>query len=200
MLEIKRFIFGPIETNTYVVNDGEGRVLLIDPACFDAREKQQLSDYIQSIPNKSEICIAATHGHFDHLWGASWACEQFGVPVLVHEADMPLASDVQGQYDFFGIHRKAEPFPIALYEPNTSPYTIIHTPGHTKGSCCLYWPEEKVLFSGDTLFNMGYGRTDLPGGDYIQLMESVERLFALPADVKVYPGHGEFTTIGAERR
>ena len=77
---------------------------------------------------------------------------------------------------------------------------VLHTPGHTPGSICLYFPEEKVLFSGDTLFHYGYGRTDLPGGNYGQLIDSLEHLFMLPDDVKVYPGHGDFTTIGAEKR
>jgi len=77
---------------------------------------------------------------------------------------------------------------------------IMETPGHTPGSICLYWKEEKTLLSGDTLFCMGYGRTDLPGGDMGQLFCSLESLFALPGDVRVYPGHGEDTTIGAEKR
>ena len=81
-----------------------------------------------------------------------------------------------------------------------SNFQLLETPGHTPGSVCLYWPQEKVLFSGDTLFRMGYGRTDLPGGNMGQLIDSLERLFDLPSDVRVYSGHGEFTTIGAEKR
>lgn len=78
--------------------------------------------------------------------------------------------------------------------------SIIHTPGHTPGSICLFWEKEKVLFSGDTLFRMGYGRTDLPGGNMMQLIDSLNRLFELPDDVQIYPGHGDFSTIGAEKR
>ena len=81
-----------------------------------------------------------------------------------------------------------------------SNFELLETPGHTPGSICLYWPEEKVLLSGDTLFQMGYGRTDLPGGNMGQLIESLEHLFTLPADTLVYPGHGAETTIGEERR
>ena len=81
-----------------------------------------------------------------------------------------------------------------------SNFELLETPGHTPGSICLYWPEEKTLLAGDTLFRMGYGRTDLPGGDMRQLIASLERLFTLPFDVRVYPGHGDPTTIGAERR
>ena len=81
-----------------------------------------------------------------------------------------------------------------------SNFELLETPGHTPGSICLYWPDEKVLLSGDTLFQMGYGRTDLPGGNIGQLIDSLEHLFTLPADTLVYPGHGEETTIGKERR
>ena len=122
-----------------------------------------------------------------------------------------MAQAMQEQYRLFGIRKTAEPFETA---PLTDRFTdrpatpdriqtelqIIHSPGHTPGSVCLYFPEEKVLFSGDTLFCMGYGRTDLPGGNYGQLLDSLEHLFTLPSDVRVFPGHGEPTTIGAERR
>ena len=200
MLEIKSFEFGPFGTNTFVINDGQ-QVLLIDPACSNQYEQQQLYAYIHSLNiQPSTFHIIATHGHLDHLWGAKWATEQWQTPVLMHEADIPMAEAMQDQYDLFGIRMKAEPFPIKPFTFHLSPFTVIHTPGHTPGSICLYWPEEKVLISGDTLFEMGYGRTDLPGGDFMQLMNSLEHLFKLPADTKVYPGHGDYTTIGAENR
>ena len=200
MLEIKSFEFGPFGTNTFVINDGQ-QVLLIDPACSNQYEQQQLYAYIHSLNiQPSTFHIIATHGHLDHLWGAKWATEQWQTPVLMHEADIPMAEAMQDQYDLFGIRMKAEPFPIKPFTFHLSPFTVIHTPGHTPGSICLYWPEDKVLISGDTLFEMGYGRTDLPGGDFMQLMNSLEHLFKLPADTKVYPGHGDYTTIGAENR
>ena len=200
MLQIKSFVFGPIETNTYIVSDENGSVWLIDPACLNSREQQQVLDYISTLPafRTSDIHIIATHGHFDHLWGATWACEQFGVPVLIHPNDLELAQSVQQQYELFGIHKKATPFPIKPLFPSDLPFTILHTPGHTPGSMCLYWEKEKTLFSGDTLFRMGFGRTDLPGGDYNRLLHSLEQLFTLPPDTKVYPGHGFPTTIAQE--
>lgn len=230
MLNVERFIFGPFETNTYVVSsfpsgeDGRGFILLIDPACSNDYEQQQLYDYIISLYSVSErsersvfkvrpgsgLSVIATHGHLDHLWGAKWATEQWHMPVLMHESDIPLAQAMQEQYRLFGIRKTAEPFETAPIENLQSPTTnnqspmstfqVLHTPGHTPGSISLYFPEEKVLFSGDTLFHMGYGRTDLPGGNYGQLLDSLEHLFSLPSDVRVFPGHGEPTTIGAERR
>jgi len=200
-LQIKHFVFGPFETNCYVVSTDE-QILLIDPACSNEFERQQLEKYInQTLANNhSPLAIIATHGHLDHLWGAKWATEKWGVPVLMHEADIPMAKAMQTQYNMFGIRLQAEEFPIKPLANSHSPFAIIHTPGHTQGSVCLYFPESPILLSGDTLFRMGYGRTDLPGGNMGQLISSLERLFTLPAETVVYPGHGDFTTIGAERR
>lgn len=205
MLEIKCFEFGPFQTNTYVVHDAK-HVLIVDPACYmQYEQQQQLYRYIEDLRLKIadfQLTILATHGHLDHLWGAAWACEQWHTPVLLHEADMPLAKAMQAQYDLFGVRAEAKPFPMEAIslQPSVYSFQILETPGHTPGSICLYWPEEKKLLSGDTLFRMGYGRTDLPGGNMGQLIQSLEQLFALPADVQVFPGHGEDTTIGAERR
>lgn len=203
MLAIKRFIFGLFETNTYVVSNGQ-QVLLIDPACAYEWEQQELLRYMeQAAISHCPLSIIATHGHLDHLWGARWTTETWHTPVLMHTADIPMAQAMQQQYDLFGIRAKAEEFPIGglgVSGLEVSGLEVIETPGHTPGSVCLYWPEDKVLLSGDTLFRMGYGRTDLPGGDTAQLIASLEKLFALPAEVQVYPGHSEATTIGEERR
>ena len=199
MLEIKTFDFGPFGTNTYVVYNEDKKALIIDPACSNQYEQQVLYRYIQ-LEALEVQAIIATHGHLDHLWGAPWVCEQWHMPVLMHEADIPLARDMQGQYDLFGIRATAEAFPMESIQKSDFSFQILETPGHTPGSVCLYWEKEKVLLSGDTLFQMGYGRTDLPGGNMHELIMSLESLFALPADVRVYPGHGASTTIAAERR
>ena len=198
-MKVERFIFGPFETNTYVVSDDAKRAMIIDPACLYPYEQQTLERYIETA-GLTVARIIATHGHLDHLWGAKWATEKWSLPVLIHEADIPMAQAMQEQYNMFGIRTTAESFPIESLQPSAFSFQIIPTPGHTQGSICLYWEKEKVLLSGDTLFRMGYGRTDLPGGNMGQLIDSLERLFDLPAEVRVYPGHGDPTTIGAERR
>ena len=215
MLEIKRFVFGPFETNCYVVSD-EQQILLVDPACAYESEQQQLLTYIENQKSKIknlQLSIVATHGHLDHLWGAAWACAKWNTPVLMHEADIPMAKAMQQQYDLFGIPAKAQPFPIEdikskikNQKSQISNFQLLSTPGHTPGSICLYFntPSSSHLspfiLSGDTLFRMGYGRTDLPGGNYSQLMNSLDLLLALPPETVVFPGHGEHTTIAAERR
>ena len=222
-LQIKSFVFGPFQTNCYVVSD-EQQILLVDPACAYESEQQQLLTYIENQKSKIknlQLSIVATHGHLDHLWGAAWACAKWNTPVLMHEADIPMAKAMQSQYDLFGIRAKAQPFPIEELKSKIknqkskiinqkskiTNVSILSTPGHTPGSICLYFQKSKIenqkspiLLSGDTLFKMGYGRTDLPGGNYSQLIDSLDRLFALPSDVQVFPGHGEPTTIGAEAR
>ncbi len=218
MLEIKRFVFGLFETNCYVVSD-EQQILLVDPACAYESEQQQLLTYIENQKSKIKnhqlpITIVATHGHLDHLWGAAWACAKWNTPVLMHEADIPMAKAMQQQYDLFGIPAKAQPFPIEdikskikNQKSQISNFQLLETPGHTPGSICLYFPKSKIenqkspiLLSGDTLFQMGYGRTDLPGGNFSQLIDSLDLLLALPPETVVYPGHGAPTTIAAERR
>ena len=254
-MQIQRFTFGPFETNTYVLSFPSGRdgvgphILLIDPACSNEYEQQQLAQYIDSVSEavcqynglsakrsvSKAVCqrsglsaaggltILATHGHLDHLWGAKWATDRWNVPVLMPEADIPMAKAMQAQYDLFGIRATPQPFPIeslsaalpqsvsnAFRQPEgrsvsnavcqRSGLSLISTPGHTPGSVCLYWPEEKVLLSGDTLFRGGYGRTDLPGGDTAQLISSLQHLATLPPETQVFPGHGEATTIGSELR
>ena len=206
MLEVKTFTFGPFATNTYVVSDEHGNVLLIDPACFYPYEQQQLLNYITSLPFREgaggglHLSILATHGHLDHLWGAPWACEQWHTSVLMHPLDIPMATAMQQQYNLFGIPATAQPFPMEPLDEKSSQlstlnFQLIHTPGHTPGSICLYNEKESLLFSGDTLFNGGYGRTDLPGGSTAQLLASLEKLNRLPSSTLVYPGHGDTTVI-----
>ena len=243
-MQIKRFTFGPFETNTYVLSFPSGRdgvgphIFLIDPACSNENEQQQLAQYIDSV--SATVCqrsglsaaggltILATHGHLDHLWGAKWATDRWNVPVLMPEADIPMAEAMQAQYDLFGIRATPQPFPIeslsaalpqsvsnAFRQPEgrsvsnavcqRSGLSLIPTPGHTPGSVCLYFHPASgiphpVLISGDTLFRGGYGRTDLPGGDTAQLISSLQHLATLPPETQVFPGHGEATTIGSELR
>ena len=204
-MKIKSFTVGLFQTNMYILSNAYNEALIVDPACKTPAEQQAVSRYIEQ--EKLRVCaLIATHGHLDHLWGAAWASEQFQMPLLIHSNDMPLAEAMQQQYDMFGMRAKAQPFPmdnlqssVCNLQSKICNFYLLSTPGHTQGSVCLYWPDEHLLLSGDTLFCCGYGRTDLPGGNMGQLMQSLDNLFALPADTRVFPGHGEATTIGAEK-
>ena len=204
-MTVQSFTFGCFQTNTYVLSD-EKKILLIDPACQTPLERQELSRYIAGLQAESgqpKVQIMATHGHLDHLWGAAWAAEQWHTPVLIPTGDIPMAERMQEQYDMFGIGLTAKPFPMADLQAEIAKthqsFRLIPTPGHTPGSVCFYWETEKILISGDTLFHYGYGRTDLPGGDSLLLSRSLTQLMDLSSDTRVFPGHGESTTIGAER-
>lgn len=191
MVRIKSFTFGPFGTNTYVVSDSEtGSCTLIDCAAFDDVERDRLCAYLereQLTPN----LLLCTHGHLDHVWGAQWACRKWGLVALIHEQDFVQLEHLARQQESFGLLPREVDFPYQALGQLAGRFRVLHTPGHTQGCICLYDEAEHTLFSGDTLFDGGYGRTDLPGGNYMQLMDSLDRLAdRIPAGTTVYPGHG----------
>ena len=204
-IHIEVFTVSSFATNMYVVSSG-GEALVVDPACRTACEQDRLLRYLMNA-GLTVKAIVATHGHLDHLWGAAWMTDRWHLPVLMDEADIPMAEAMQMQYNMWGLTEQPQPFPLApltaerLTECGAKVLAmpqLIRTPGHTRGGVCLYWQEEEILLSCDTLFRNGYGRTDLPGGDTAALIDSLRRLFALPSATRVFPGHGEPTTIGEE--
>ena len=184
-MKVERFIFGPFQTNTYVVSD-DRYILLVDPACYTPYEQQQLYRYIENLsPFNFHLSILATHGHLDHLWGAAWACEKWNTPVLMHEADIPMAKAMQSQYDLFGIPAKAQPFPIEdikskikNQKSQISNFQLLETPGHTPGEIVLLDRKDRILFAGDGLVQHLWLQLEesLPVAKQI---ESMERLLPL---------------------
>lgn len=190
---VKTFTFGPFGTNSYLVCRGQ-KALLVDPAAFDEQERLQLAAYVDE--QRLQIThIVATHGHLDHVWGAQWATERWKKPLLIHPNDFEQLRHLPQQQSSFGmIPRETEFNYEALTHESLSDWgiDIWHTPGHTQGCVCLYIEEENTLLSGDTLFDGGYGRTDLPGGNYQQLMESLQEILRrIPQGTVVRPGHGQ---------
>ena len=188
-MKIERIVCGAYAENAYCI-DGE---LLIDPG-DDLPTLARLAGGIKA--------ILLTHGHFDHMLAAEELQKRTGVPVYVHPLDAPMLSDASLSAYNPEVSSLPQPGHIAYtaYPESLFGFRVLHTPGHTPGSVCLYREEEKVLFSGDTLFQAGFGRTDLAGGSMHQLLSSLLTLLALPRDVRVYPGHGESTTIDEECR
>ena len=189
------------QTNCYFVyEEGKKEALVFDPA--------DKGDYIfEGLKNKgfTVAAILLTHGHFDHIWGLEALKELTGAKVYAYEEEKEVCENASVNVskgagrpcavkaDFY--LKDGEEITIAGI-----PLKLVATPGHTKGSCCYYFESDKILISGDTLFQESVGRTDLPTGSMGTLVRSVrEKLLALPEDVKVYPGHGESTTIGHER-
>lgn len=204
---IKTLTVGPILTNSYIVGDESSKEgMIIDPGGDGKRivdEVRRLGLTIKYVVN--------THGHFDHTLANSEVMTalkmlQDSPPALaIHPADATLLA-VGGGAAWFGV--QADPSPPPDLELNEGDVLTLgdielevwHTPGHSLGSVSLVCPAEGVVFDGDVLFNAGIGRTDLPGGDYYTLMNSIKRLLTLPDETKVYSGHGPATTIGDERR
>ena len=202
-MKTERFVVGPVGTNCYIArNEENGECFVVDPgAC-----PPELPSHIKRA-GLSVKAVLLTHGHFDHIMGLDALLKEFSVPVYAHEAEREVLESEQlnssasmlGQpYSFSGADyvTNRQELRIAGFE-----ILVIYTPGHTIGGCCYYIEKEKALFSGDTLFHGSVGRTNLPTGSMGQLVSSVrDRLFVLPDDTQVYPGHMEETTIGYEKK
>jgi hydroxyacylglutathione hydrolase len=195
-LEIRKFVVGELATNCYLVYDNDSRKgILIDPGDYDPAISEHIRD------NKIEVMYTLdTHGHSDHIRGNA----SFGFPVLIHELDEPCLSDSRKNRSAFS-DQEVKPTKAArlltdgdIVKVGDFSLEIIHTPGHTRGSISVKCGD--ILFSGDTLFCEGVGRTDLAEGDQDALVKSIrDKLFILPDHVRVLPGHGPETTIGHEK-
>jgi hydroxyacylglutathione hydrolase len=200
-MNIMLFENGPFMVNSYlVVNEGSNAGIILDPGS----DLQPLMKHIQ----KESIAISAivcTHAHIDHIAGAKLVQDTFSVPLYLSKLEEGLMQSLQTQARMFGVPDPGIPR-IHEYIPETGvleiggmSFTLLHTPGHSPGSMSLY--AENVVFSGDALFNMSIGRTDLPGGDYGVLISAIQdKLFSLPDDTTVLSGHGPQTRIGFEKR
>ncbi len=202
-MKIQNFVLGMVGTNCYlVVNEEEKQCILIDPAVYSGEIAEQIRR--EGLDLRA---ILLTHGHFDHIMGIDGFRKEFPeIPVYAHREEEALLKDASmnaslefgRQYTFSGAAYAEDGDVLDLAGMQ---FRVIHTPGHTIGGCCYYLQEEKVLFSGDTLFRESIGRTDFPTGNGGQLMRSIrEKLFTLPEETAVYPGHMERTTIGDEKK
>ena len=205
-MKIKTFTFNPFEENTDILSDDTMECIIVDPGCYTSEEKREISEYMEKnklIPKK----IVLTHAHIDHILGNNYLCGKYNLPIEMSFIEKPLMNAAPEYGKMWGINVEPSPDPtINITEKgdvvfgNTKLKTFF-TPGHSPGSFSFYHEESKNLISGDVLFMQSIGRTDLPGGDYAMLIRSIqEKLMVLDDDVKVYPGHGPATEIGAERQ
>ena len=205
MLKIAKLTFNPIQENTYILWDESGECIVVDAGNISAREDNRLVDFITE-QGLNPVMAVNTHGHFDHLAGVEHLRRTYDIPFAMSSKDTYLLEAAPTSARMFGIGEITAPTKIdidlntleELHFGNTT-MKIIHTPGHTPGHVSLYNEEMGVVLTGDTLFRESIGRTDLPGGDYSWIMRSIlDKLIVLGDEVKVYPGHGEETTIGHE--
>lgn len=207
MIQVNVFTFNPFAENTFIVwDDVTNEAAVIDPGVSTVDEQKVLTDFI----SKNELNIKYlinTHCHIDHILGCSFVKKKYNPLYLVPEKDLVLLEHSQQQAQMFDLDFEEPPKPnIFITEDSdisigNSRIIFLFTPGHTPGEYCLYFEKEKICITGDVLFKEGIGRTDLWGGNYNTLINSIEtKLLTLPDDVVIYPGHGESSTIGYEKQ
>lgn len=205
---IKSFEFNLFGENTYLIwDDSSKQAAAIDPGMMNYEEDDVICKFIEQNGLVLKY-ILLTHAHIDHTFGIEFLKKRFHVEILGSKADYPLAQQRAQQAKMF--HLRVETGALDFDEfikdgrklfLGNEEIQVIATPGHSPGGVCFYIPEDKVLFSGDTLFRRSIGRSDLPGGNHTTLIASVNKILNdLPADTIVYPGHGSSTTIGEERK
>jgi len=206
MLTVKFFTFNPVSENTYIVYNEVKEAIIIDPGCYFDEEKQNVKNFIER-NNLKLVQLLNTHCHLDHVLGNKWVYETYGLELFIHPNEeqilnfAPQSGQMWGlpfeNYD--GLLHFLENDDIVKLGDNE--LKVLLAPGHSPGSICFYSKKDKFVIGGDVLFKESIGRTDLPGGNIAALFESIRgQLFALPDDVIVYPGHGEPTTIGYEKK
>ncbi|MBL1213685.1 MAG: MBL fold metallo-hydrolase [Ignavibacteriae bacterium] len=205
MLKLKKFVFSPFLENTYVVWDSKtNETAIIDPGCVEPEEEKELSDFIESNDLNVKYLIN-THCHIDHVFGNAYVKSTYDCEYWAPEKDEFLLNNMSEQAKMFGIQIKPSPNPDKFITDDTvlslgeiQP-KFLFTPGHTPGEYSIYFEEDKICITGDVLFKEGIGRTDLWGGNFDTLIESIKtQLLTLPEETVIYPGHGEDSTIGDE--
>lgn len=206
MIQIKAFAVNPFREVTYVVSDPTRECVIIDCGVSTPQERERLTDYIDRNGLKPVLALN-THAHIDHIVGVGFVQDKYKIPFALHKDDRMILDEGPLRAFQLGFHPNDVPIPgidIDLSERTEvkfgeTVFEIIPTPGHTPGHVSFYYPEGKTLFTGDTLFRESIGRTDLPGGDYHALMDSIlNRLLPLGDEVTFYPGHGDHSTLGHE--
>ncbi|MDR1698701.1 MAG: MBL fold metallo-hydrolase [Prevotellaceae bacterium] len=205
-MKIKQFTFNPVQLNTFVAYDETQECVIIDAGCFFPGEEKALSDFIEK-ENLKPVRLLNTHGHFDHVFGVNFVQKKYNLTHEGNAADnvwieqMPARASVFGFTDIQPIESMPKPLKegdVVIF--GNSKLEVLEVPGHSAGSLVYYSAADKILFAGDVLFRGSIGRTDLPQGDYGTLIRNIrQKLFTLPPETIVYPGHGEPTTIGWEK-
>ncbi len=206
MISVKTLVFNPFGENTYLVYDDTGECLIIDPGCADSQEEELLQQTIEQ-EKLQPVRLLNTHCHIDHVLGNYFVSRHYNLPLEIPAHEQEVLASVPSYAPAYGFagYRHVEPENLLhdgdLISFGHSSLQVIAVPGHTPGHIALASKEEHLCLAGDVLFDGSIGRTDLPGGDFNTLIRSIqERLFALPDDTVVYPGHGPTTTIGKEKR
>jgi len=206
MLKIKQFIFNPLQENTFLAFNDEGDCAVIDPGCNSEYEYEELTDFITE-SRLTPKYLLNTHCHLDHVFGNKFIADTYGLQLHLHPGEKVVLDAAPEVAQRWGLPFEPYEGDLIFLEEGSRvklgqyELEVLLTPGHSPASISFYCASQRLVLSGDVLFYQSIGRTDLPGGDYETLITSIrEKLFTLPEDVRVYPGHGGSTNIGYERK
>ena len=206
MLKVKSFVFNAFQENTYVLYDETNTAVIIDAGCYEPGEQEELRSFITDHQLQVRQLLN-THGHVDHVLGNDFIKRTYNLGPYLHPLDEPVLRSVKTYAPNYGFHQYSEVLPEGYLAEGDEiifghqKMKVLFVPGHAPGHVAFYNEAAKVVIGGDVLFYNSIGRTDLPGGNYDTLINSIHhQLFTLPDDVTVYPGHGPKTTIGYEKR
>ena len=206
MLTVKIFTFNPVGENTYIIFNEVKKAIIIDPGCYFDEEKQKVKNFLEK-NHLQPVQLLNTHCHLDHVFGNNWVYKTYGLELFLHPSEELVLNFAPQTGQMWGLPFENYAGPLHFLENNDiiklgdNELKVLLAPGHSPGSICFYSKEDKFIISGDVLFRESIGRTDLPGGNHPALLESIrQQLFILPDDTTVYPGHGESTTIGYEKK
>lgn len=205
MLKINQFTFNPFQENTYIAYDETKECVIIDPGCMDKNEEHELKSFIESNGLKP-VLLLNTHCHVDHVLGNFFCKNTYKIPLYIHKLDEPTLLAVKAYAPSYGFGSYQETTPDKFIDEKdvitfgNSTFEVLFVPGHAPGHVAFYNKEAKICLAGDVLFYRSVGRTDLPGGNFDTLIKSIRtKLFTLPDETVVYPGHGPSTKIGFEK-
>jgi glyoxylase-like metal-dependent hydrolase (beta-lactamase superfamily II) len=204
MIKIKTLIFNPFQENTYLLFDETNECIIVDAGCYTSQEFDQLVTFIEK-NDLRPIKLVNTHCHVDHVLGIARMMDKYKIPFEAHRNEDNIIGEAVLHGKVFGFQLEQPPFPTGYLKEGdevkvgNSVLKVLEVPGHSQGSIALYSSEGEFVITGDALFRGSIGRTDLTGGDYNQLMNSIyKKLLVLDRSTKVYPGHGPSSTIGEE--
>ncbi|MDE6483258.1 MAG: MBL fold metallo-hydrolase [Rikenellaceae bacterium] len=206
MITVKIFPCNPFRELCYVVSDGSGEAVIVDCGACDEGERGRIEEYIAG-KGLRPVMLVNTHGHIDHIIAVNRFKRLYGIPFAIDARESGVLASALSSAAMFGLPVEEDIIPAidtdlskeSLIRFGDTVLEVLHTPGHSPGGVSLYHRESGTLFTGDTLFAGSIGRTDLPGGDYDTLMESIiKRILPLGGDVKIYPGHGNSSTLAHE--
>ena len=205
-MKLKSFTFNQFYENTFIVSDSTNDCIIIDPGCYSNDEKNILKKYIED-NNLNPVKLINTHCHIDHILGNKFVAITWDLNLETHQNDIELlenSAEIARLYGFIDYEKSPSATQFLnegdIVEFGNSKLKILYTPGHAPGHISLYSKEEKFIISGDVIFKSSIGRTDLPGGDFNVLIESIKtKILCLDDDTVVYCGHGPATTVGYER-